>query len=144
MSDLERPAPARDDPDTAGFWEAAQRHELVVRSCLECGCDLHFPRAYCKHCGSWNTLWRTVRGAATLYSWTVSERQVHPAFPVPYTIVLVQLDDAPTARLLGSLQGAPPLVAGMAMTVEWEDRPGGAVIPQWAPVWPPSDERVTA
>lgn len=125
------PAPSLFDHDTAGFWEAASRRELVVRSCLDCGSDLHFPRAYCKHCGSWNTIWRTIQETGRLYSWTVSGRQVHPAFPVPYTIVLVELDDAPAARLLGYLAGAPALRAGLPMTVDWQELRSGAVIPQW-------------
>jgi hypothetical protein len=61
------------------------------------------------------------------------EHQVHPAFPVPYTIVLVQLDDAP-ARLIGHLPGAPELVEGQAMKVWFETLEDGVVLPQWKPV----------
>ena len=47
-----RPLPVDDDIDTAGFFEAARRGELVVRACDRCGAVLHVPRAYCRTCGS--------------------------------------------------------------------------------------------
>jgi uncharacterized OB-fold protein len=95
--------PVDDDHDTAGFFEAARRGELALRACTACAGFLHVPRAYCRTCGSWDGEWRLVGGTATLHSWTVVDHQVHPAYPVPYTIVLVDLDDAPGVRLLGNL-----------------------------------------
>jgi uncharacterized OB-fold protein len=74
-----------------------------------------------------------VSGRAHLYSWTVAEHQVHPSYPVPYTIVLVELDDAPGVRLIGNLPGGPQLVEGMPMQVRFETIDDGAVIPQWDP-----------
>ena len=78
------------------------------------GCDavLHVPVAYCHRCGSWDTRWQVVAGTGSLYSWTVVAHQVHPAYPVPYTVVLVELDDHPEARLVGQLPGRPALEAG--------------------------------
>ena len=109
MSDVEPTPllPVTDDRDTGGFFEAAARGELVVRACSSCGTVLHLPRAYCRTCGSWDGEWRAVGGTGTLHSWTVADHQVHPAYPVPYTIVLVDLDDAPGVRLLGHLPGQP-------------------------------------
>jgi uncharacterized OB-fold protein len=127
-------SPVEDDRDTAGFWEAARRRELVVRACSSCGTVLHLPTAYCHSCGSWDGEWRPVAGRGRLYAWTVVEHQVHPAYPVPYTIVLVELDDAPGVRFVGSLHGAPPLADGQAMEVWFEELDDGAVLPQWRPV----------
>jgi hypothetical protein len=62
------------------------------------------------------------------------EHQVHRSFPVPYTIVLVELDDAPEARLVGYLPGRPELTAGMAMGVWFEPVDDeGTLLPQWIP-----------
>ena len=97
--------PVDDDLDTGGFFEAARRGELAVRRCNGCDAVLHVPRAYCRHCGSWEGRWEVVDGAATLHSWTVVTHQVHPAYPVPYTVVLVDLDALPGTRLVGSLDG---------------------------------------
>jgi uncharacterized OB-fold protein len=128
-----RPVPRTDDPDTAGFFAAAARGELAVCGCRDCNAVLHPPRAYCAACGSWSTDWRTVSGRGRLFSWTTVEHQSSRAFPPPYTVVLVDLDDAP-ARLVGCLPGRPELVADMPMEVWFEvvdDE--GTTLPQWRP-----------
>ncbi len=129
-----RPQPVTDDRDTAGFWAAAGRGELVVRECGSCGAVLHLPRSYCHVCGTWSERWKRVGGGGRLSSWTTVEHQVHPAFPVPYTVVLVELDDEPGVRLVGYLPGSPALVAGQPMEAWFEELDDGAVIPQWRPV----------
>jgi uncharacterized OB-fold protein len=126
--------PVDDDRDTGGFFEAARRQQLVIRMCDQCGAVLHMPRAYCHACGSWEGHWQPVSGRGHLYSWTVVEHQVHPAYPVPYTIVLVELDDRPEVRLIGHLPGAPELREGQGMRVWFETMDDGVVLPQWEPV----------
>ena len=133
MTAPRRLLPAR-DPDTWGFFEAAARGELVVNACAACGAVLHLPRPYCHHCGSFAVQWRTVAGRGRLVSWTAVHQPFHPAFEVPYTVVLVELDDVPGARLLGALPGAPDLADGMEMEVRFEAVADGVVLPQWAPV----------
>jgi uncharacterized protein len=123
--------PVDDDVDTGGFFAAARRGQLAIRRCNGCDAVLHLPRAYCHACGSWEGRWAPVAGTGTLHSWTVVEHQVHPAFPVPYTVVLVQLDDV-AARLVGWLPDRPPLAPGQPMRV-WFEELDGAVLPQWAP-----------
>jgi hypothetical protein len=125
-----RPLPVDDDLDTGGFFAAARRGELVVRVCDGCDSVLHMPRAYCRNCGSWDGHWQRVSGRGHVYSWTVVEHQVHPAFPAPYTVVLVQLDDAP-ARLVGYLPGSADLIEGQPMEVWFETLDHDVVVPQW-------------
>jgi len=133
----DRLAPVTDDHDSAGFWEAAARHELVVRVCSACGTTLHLPRARCFRCGSFAGEWQARSGEGRLYSWTTVTHQVHPAYPVPYTVVLVELVDDPAVRLVGSLPGRPQLEIGQPMTVAYERRGNGTVIPQWVPATGP-------
>jgi uncharacterized protein len=128
----ERLLPVVDDHDTAGFFEAARRHELAIRMCNGCDAVVHMPMAYCNRCGSWDGRWQQVAGTGTVYSWTTAAHQVHPAYPVPYTVVLVALDDHPQARLVGHLPGAPELRAGQPMEV-WFEHVGDVVLPQWRP-----------
>lgn len=129
-----RPVPIVTDPDTGGFFESAARDMLALCTCVGCDAVLHLPGPRCSRCGSFETRWRPVSGKGRLYSWTTVEHQVHPAFPPPYTIVLVELDDAPGTRLLGHLPGRPKLAPGMAMRVWFEPVADEVKLPQWQPV----------
>lgn len=128
-----RPLPVTDDVDTGGFFEAAARGELVIRRCNGCHAVLHVPVAYCHRCGSWETRWEPVSGKGRLHSWTVVAHQVHPAFPAPYTVLLVELEDHPQARLIGQLPGRPELRIGQPMEVWFEELADDVVVPQWRP-----------
>jgi hypothetical protein len=139
MTVHQRPLPVVDDPDTAGFWAAARAGEVAVCACADCGAVLHLPRSCCDRCRSFS-VWRAVRPRGRLHSWAVAQYQVHPAFPVPYTTVLVELDDAPEVRLAGYLPGRPDLVAGMPMRAEFVSVPvadgdeGEVTLVEWRPV----------
>lgn len=127
------PLPVTTDPDTAGFWLAAQSGEVAVCVCAGCGAALHLPRSHCHQCRSWTVEWKPVAPTAQLVSWTVAEHQVHPAFPVPYTLVLVELDDVPEVRLAGYLDGKPELIAGMPMRAEFVTPAVGVTLVNWVP-----------
>jgi uncharacterized OB-fold protein len=126
--------PVDDDRDTGGFWAAARRRELAVQMCNDCEAVLHLPRAYCHECGSWDSRWQAVAGTGRVYSWTTVDHQVHPSYPAPYTIVLVELTDYPQVRLIGHLPGAPELSEGQPLRVRFEELDDGVVLPQWEPV----------
>ena len=98
--------------DSAGYWEAALRHELVVRVCRPAGHVLHLPRAYCATCDTFDVTWRPVAGRGTVHTWTVVEHAVDPAFPAPYTVVLVELDDPPGVRFVSDLPGRRNFTSG--------------------------------
>lgn len=125
--------PLDDDIDTGPFFQAAKRGELVIQRCNGCDAVLHVPRAYCHFCGSWETRWQPVPGRAALYTWSVVSHQVHPAYPPPYTVVVVKLDET-RANLIGSIPGAPELRAGQPMEVWFEELREGVVLPNWRPV----------
>ncbi|UJL29351.1 OB-fold domain-containing protein [Mycolicibacterium vanbaalenii] len=133
MSGSTAPLPVTSDPDTAGFWLAAQAGQVAVCVCANCDAVLHLPRSYCANCRSWTVEWKPVTPAARLVAWTVAEHQVHPAFPVPYTVVLVELDDSPGVRLAGHLPGRPALRAGMPMRADFQTRRDGATLVNWVP-----------
>jgi uncharacterized OB-fold protein len=132
LSDPSRLLPVDDDLDTGPFFQAAKRGELVIQRCNRCDAVLHVPRAYCHTCGSWETRWQPVSGRGSLYSWTVITHQVHPAYPTPYTVLLVKVDDC-GANLIGSLPGSPELHAGQPMEVWFDELRDGVVMPNWRP-----------
>jgi len=121
MGDITQiPLPSTADPDTAGFFEAASRGELVVRTCHACGHVIHLPKALCDRCHSWDTGWRQVEPRGRIYTYSIVERQVHPAFPAPFTLIVVELEDEPSARLMGCLPGSPDIAVGMTVRGEFE------------------------
>jgi len=128
-----RPLPTIDDCDTAPFFEAAKRHELAIQLCSRCEAVLHVPRAHCPQCGSWQTRWQVTNGLGRVYSWTVVEHQVVDGMPTPHTIVLVELEQYPAARLVGHIPGAPELTPGQLMQVWFEHVNDDVVLPQWKP-----------
>lgn len=126
--------PVTADRDTGPFFAAAAEGRLVYRACLDCGHGLNPPTAHCPHCGGWNTAWKTGSGQGRLFSWTTVVRQIHPDFPTPYTLVLVELVESPDVRLVGRLPGEPELTPGQPMEV-WFEQIGedGPTLPQWRP-----------
>ncbi|OBH08869.1 Zn-ribbon domain-containing OB-fold protein [Mycobacterium sp. E1747] len=131
---MNRPLPVTDDPDSGGFFSAAARSAIAVCECTQCGHTVHLPRALCDVCYA-ATTWRDVTPHARLICQTVVEMQIHPAFAVPYTVVLVELDDAPTVRLIGRLDGRHHLPPGTPMRAVFE-AVGDVVVPNWVPAAP--------
>jgi uncharacterized OB-fold protein len=127
----ERPVPSTTDHDTGGFFRAATRGTLAVRACTGCGQVLHLPRAWCFACGSWETAWRDVRPEGTLWSFTTTHRTLRAGFDAPYTVVVVELDDAPGVRLVGHRPGEPELTIGMPMRAAFEQLGDEVAIPRW-------------
>lgn len=125
--------PVTSDHDTAAFFSAAADNRLVYRACQDCDASLHPPTRHCPYCGGWNTGWKDSDGKATLYSWSTAAHSVHPAYPAPYTVAVVTLDEAPDVRFVTNLPGTPDLVAGQPMTLWFETVEDGIVLPQWRP-----------
>lgn len=129
----QRVKPLTTDPDTAPFWEAAAQQRLVVRFCRSCDAPVHLPRALCPRCHGPAEEWREVAGRGTVHSWTVVEHQVHPGHPTPYTVVLIDLEDYPSVRMLGAIDDRVDVSIGQAVAVHFENI-GDATLPQWRPV----------
>jgi uncharacterized OB-fold protein len=66
-----------------------------------------------------------VSGRGTVYSYTIAHHPFHPAFrdKVPYPVVVVEMDDAPGARMASNLVDCPidGVKIGMPVEVVWED-----------------------
>lgn len=126
------PIPNTLDPDTGGHFAAAADGRIAIRVCDDCGHVLHLPRSYCSVCGRWSSRWHAVSPTGTLWSFTVTERALRPGFDPPFTVIIVELDDAPGTRLMGCLPGRTNLAIGMRMRATFESR-GDVTIPQWEP-----------
>lgn len=124
------------DEDSAPFWEAAARHELVVQRCAACGSFRHPPRPMCPRCLSMEHEWAPASGRGRVWSWVIAHPPVLPAFAgrVPYNVAVIELDEG--VRVVGNLLGVAPgeIRDGMAVEVAFEDVEEGVTLPQWKPI----------
>ncbi len=83
------------DSEYYGYFEAARDHRLVLKKCADCGLLRGEPGPACPWCASMRWSWQEVSGHGTIYSYQIVTHSVLPGFVewVPYTIVLVELDE---------------------------------------------------
>ncbi|ASC66090.1 Zn-ribbon domain-containing OB-fold protein [Achromobacter denitrificans] len=77
-------------PETAPFWAAAERGQLLLRTCNQCNRAHWYPRVVCPLCASDDTDWKPASGLGSLYAFSIIER----ADP-PYALAYVELDEGP-------------------------------------------------
>ena len=102
MKEYTKPLPRGDDLHSE-FYEFCKDHELRFQRCFDCKAWRHMPRDSCEACGSFNWNWEVSSGKATLFSWTIVHRALHPAFAdeIPYTVVVVEMEEG--VRLVSRL-----------------------------------------
>ena len=113
---------------------------LAVQRCGSCAALQHPPEEVCHRCGGTAFDVAVMDASGTVHSHTVVHYAPHPALAgsLPYTVVLVALDEAPEIRVLGNLldHDGPPHV-GMRVVACWDERvaPDGEriLLPQWRP-----------
>src|SRR3954453_20213001 len=97
-------APAR-DRDSAPWWDALNKHQLLLQHCEDCAAFRWPPRDLCGRCASLDWLWIPASGTGTVASWNVTWRTAGTDIPVPYVVLLVRLDDQPDILMPGSYDG---------------------------------------
>jgi uncharacterized OB-fold protein len=123
------------DERSAGYWEAAARHQLAIARCSRCGTYSHPPEIVCVACGSLDPEFRfePVSGRGRLRSWTTVRQALLPGFEalVPYIIIDVELEEQAELRLTGRLLDGPDakLAWGAPVKVAFEDVAPGVSIP---------------
>jgi uncharacterized protein len=108
---------------------------LAVQRCAACSTLQHPPEEVCHGCGGMDFDVEVLAPRGTVHSYTVVHYPANPALAssVPYTVVLVSLDDAPHLRVVGNIEGDVRI--GMPVVPYWEERvtDDGAriLLPQW-------------
>ena len=130
-----KPLP-RIDEESKGFWEACQRHELVIQRCGHCGTLRYYPRALCPTCLSDAVEWVRCSGRGTVYTFTVTHQNQAPGFrdALPYVLAYVELAEG--VRLLTNIVDCAPAAVriGMAVEVVFEDATPAVTLPRFRPV----------
>lgn len=125
-------------PEALPFWEAANRHELVLPFCVTCRRFFFYPRPLCPRCGARNLDWRRCTGQGQVYTYCVQYQTSVPGLTgaVPFVTVIVELAEGP--RMMSILVDVTPdptaVRCGMPVEVAFVDRPDGQSLPVFRPV----------
>lgn len=107
MTEIAKPVPVI-TVEMRPFYEGAQRGELLLQRCTDCG-TFRFPaRDWCSACLSQSSAWERAGGRGELFSFTVMHQVYHPAFAAeaPYAVAIVKLDEGP--KLTTNIVGVAP------------------------------------
>ncbi len=135
MSDVRtKPTPVPDEI-TRPFWDAVNRRLLVVQRCAACDYYNHPPRTVCDACLSQELRFEPVSGRGRIHTFTVMHQRDVPGFETesPFINIVVELDEQPMLLMVSNLpiSERERVRIGAAVTVEFEDRGNGVVIPQF-------------
>jgi uncharacterized OB-fold protein len=116
----------------APLWESIRARRMRLQRCAACGAWQYPPGPGCPECLSEALEWREVSGGARVVSWAVFHRQYLPAYPAPYNVVVVRLDEGPL--MVSNLEGRAPQGSwiGARMRLVYATMPDGAVLPRFA------------
>jgi uncharacterized OB-fold protein len=130
------------DADSEPYWASLREHAVRVQRCDDCSTFRFPPREICDRCQGRLSTWVACSGRAHLVSWIVTHQAFGQAFreSVPYTVLLVRLDEQEDILLYGNLRDASPeeLSIGMALDPVYEDGAGGVTLLHWRPRRPRS------
>jgi uncharacterized protein len=124
------------DRDSAPFWEALGRHRLEVQRCDRCGIYRFPPGPVCPRCGDRASTWTPLSGRGRVLTWVVTHQVFHPAFAdrVPYTVVLVRLDEQDDLLIYGNVRPEGSVLReGLPVAAVFEEGPDGSTLLQWQP-----------
>ena len=116
--------------DSAAYewWEAVERHELLIQRCESCNLLQHPPTPFCRICGTNSALtWSHHHGTGQIHALTQVHTTTyeHLQSELPYWIALIELE--PNIYMLSNLVDVEPDVApqpGQTVNVEFRERAG--------------------
>ncbi|UVF76732.1 thiolase C-terminal domain-containing protein [Gordonia mangrovi] len=124
---------------SAEFWASGADGVLRIARCEACGRLSHPRPPMCPHCRSRDVTMSPVTGRGVVVAVTVNEQQWLPAFPAPYIIAIVALEEDSAARLTTNIVGCDPGDVGVGTRVRVTFEQAAADI--WIPLFELDDER---
>jgi uncharacterized OB-fold protein len=119
---------------SAQYWEGCAQGELRYLRCSSCHLAIADAARICWRCHSRDLRWEESGGRGRLYSWTIVWRPQTPAFQVPYSVAIVQLDEG--IFVVSSVIGCAPedLAEGMELAVEFHPVNDAMKLPYFRPI----------
>ena len=106
-------------PINQEFYDGLNRHELLLQKCSDCGKFRFWPIEMCPFCNSLNHEWGRCSGKGTLHSFTVQHQVMHPAYPAPWVVLVVELEEGPRLVTHG-LMTPEEIEIGVPVEIEYE------------------------
>ncbi|UFN48426.1 OB-fold domain-containing protein [Roseomonas sp. OT10] len=113
------------------MWQSIRERRMQLQRCRHCGTWQYPPGPACSACLSEELEWSAISGKGSILSWVIFHRQYLPAYPAPYNVIAVQLDEGPV--MISNLEGPAPDGSWIGRRVElvFHDMPDGAVLPRF-------------
>jgi acetyl-CoA acetyltransferase/uncharacterized OB-fold protein len=120
------------------FWARGTGGQLCIMRCADCGAYTHPPLPTCRACRSDKVAMQVVSGKAVVVGYTVNAQTWLPAFPPPYVVAIVAIDEDAGARLTTNIVNCDPaeVYIGMPVRVLFEQHDDIAI-----PLFEPDPER---
>jgi len=136
MSDVTRPLPQL-TPWNEWFWTSGRDDVLRFARCPACRAWIHPMQSRCPICLDGVPAPEAVAGTGTVAAVTVNSQNWLPAFPAPYVVAVVTLDEDPALRLTTNIVGCPPddVHIGQRVAVGWDHQAD-----VWIPIFHPNGE----
>ncbi len=115
-------------PDTEFFWAGTRAGELRIQR-LPDGTLRHPPVPAIWHHHDEPVDYQVASGRGTVFSFVVHHAPKVPGRQLPFTVVLVELDEG--VRMLGELRGVDEPQIGMAVVAGFDRVDGDLTVPYW-------------
>jgi uncharacterized OB-fold protein len=111
------------------MWESIRARAFALQKCRACGTFRYPPGPTCAHCLSTEYDWTQLFGRGEILSWVVFHRGYLPAYPPPYNVISVKLDEGPI--MVSNLEGTPAQGSwiGKRVVLAYVTMPDGVVLP---------------
>jgi uncharacterized OB-fold protein len=119
-------APADNDL-TRPFWDGVRVGEIRMPRCSQCGEVQWYPLGVSEHDDGGFFEWQPVAAAGTVFAQTTVRRPFLPGATkqdVPYTVLIIELDDVPNARFVSRLRDSDRVTVGQRVRAEFGERDG--------------------
>lgn len=113
------------------MWDSIRAHRFALQRCKACGTFRYPPAPVCAGCLGAEADWVPVAGGGEITSWVVFHRGYLPAYPPPYNVITVRLDEGP--MMVSNLEGREPEGSwiGQRVQLTYATLPDGAVLPRF-------------
>jgi uncharacterized protein len=135
MTEITSSTPATPRPVSGLYdrpmWDSIRAHRFALQRCRDCGTFRYPPGPACPDCLCLEAEWVPLAGGAEIMSWVVFHRGYLPAYPPPYNVITVRLDEGP--MMVANLEGPEPQGSWIGRRVRlcYATMPDGVVLPRF-------------